>query len=91
MKNILIIETSRDNSGAGANHIESIDSIIDPDIRKAVENAINGVYSSVETDDYSLETSEGAIYSEGLGYFFSQAPRKSLPYVVEHIIEHCIN
>ena len=86
MKNILIIETCRDNQGCSWAFISDINEIPDVDMKQAVTDAINGIKS--ENEKYSI--CDKIIFTQSYGYYFSNLNRVSTPFQVEHIIEHII-
>jgi len=90
MKNILIVETCRDNQGCAFQFIEDISLIPDKDMRDCVEAAINGIEIVKKGSGRQyIETGNGLIFSDSFGYYFSNLfEMKSAPYTVEHIIEH---
>lgn len=86
MKNILIIETCRDNQGCTWGFISDINEIPDVDMKQAVTDAINGIKS--ENKKYS--TYDKIIFTQSYGYYFSNLNRVTEPFQVDHIIEHII-
>lgn len=98
MKNIMVIESDRDNQGVSLGFIESLDEIKDDLLRSAVVSAIeNKQFESKVIFDSrgslggeSIRTGEKTIYTTGIGCVFQEF-RKPLPYTVEHIIEHLID
>lgn len=82
MKNILIITNGE--SGCHMAHFKDINDIVDPDLRKMVENNINGVNYS--KDGY---WSDGNYCGAGGGYVFGDYSIDAFPITVEHIIECC--
>lgn len=96
MKNILIIETDRDNSGSGIGFVETLDEVKDENLRTALETALTfkgvgdkKILKSTERWGKSLAAGELSIVSTGFGYVFNEY-RKELPYTVEHIVDHII-
>lgn len=89
MKNILIIETGRDNQGCTWVFISDINEIPDVDMKQAVVDAINGVKSQNE----KYYVCDGVIFTHSCGYYFSNLNRvlNRPPFQVEHIIQHILD
>jgi delta 1-pyrroline-5-carboxylate dehydrogenase len=88
MKNILIIETHRSDQGANSSFVKDIDDIKDLEIKQAIVDAINGV----EKFNSEIETCKNMIFSESIGYYFSNSKdfNFSLPCQIDHIVQHVI-
>lgn len=90
MKNILIIETGRDNQGCTWVFISDINEIPDVDMKQAVVDAINGV----ESQNEKYYVCDGVIFTQLYGYYFSNLNRvlnRRTPFQVEHIIQHILD
>lgn len=84
MKNILIITTTRDNQGSSVSFVESIDDIVEDDLKEMIKHAI------LETKDWEkddLWCVDGMCGSKR-GYVFNDYPVKKLPITVEHIVDY---
>ena len=84
MKNILIVETSKGDTGSIFNWFSDINDIPDLNMRKAVIDAINNTTRL----GGKIDTIDGIIFTSHTGYYFSNLPRTNPPYIVDFIVEH---
>lgn len=89
MKNILIIEISRDNTEVSYNWFSDVNKIPDIDMKNAVSDAINSV-NNVQSKPDKVQTYGGIIFSNDYGYYFSNLPSSYPPYQVDYVIQHII-
>ena len=84
MKNILIIESTRDNLGISYAFLKDVYDIPDLNLRNAVIDSINGV---VQYND-NISTEKYKIITTNYGYYFNSLSTTTPPFTVEYIIEH---
>lgn len=89
MKNILIVESSKDNTGSHFNWFSSVEQIPDINMRNAIIDSINKV-EKTQSEYNKIEIIDNIIFSTSIGYYFSELSITKPPYKVDHIIEHII-